>query len=300
MVYSSEPLFGKPGSALAFIVRRFIRIVPLYWLTTTLWILIQRPAFDARTLLESYFFIPFDASGLTIAPLFGVGWTLNFEMFFYAIFSAAIVFRRDVAVVCVTVILLFTLFATRISHTNITAFVFWGDPIVLEFIYGMMIAVAYRRGLRIPAWLGGILCVAGIIAIWHTMPFPPPMTKNRWLVTGAPAAMIFAGMILQPPFEFRIRWLAVLGDASYSIYLWQGMAIATIAQLWPYGLNHIPVEDAMIVGLLATLGLGILSFRYIEIPASKWLRNIAASSLNASPAVISAPPEIVVTESRMR
>ncbi len=36
IVYSSEKLFGQNGGALAFLRRRLIRIVPLYWFSSTI------------------------------------------------------------------------------------------------------------------------------------------------------------------------------------------------------------------------------------------------------------------------
>ena len=36
MYYTSSNAFGQPGGAMSFMIRRLIRIVPLYWLFTTL------------------------------------------------------------------------------------------------------------------------------------------------------------------------------------------------------------------------------------------------------------------------
>ena len=40
MVYTSAPLFAAPGGPQQFLVRRAIRIVPLYWLATTFYIVL--------------------------------------------------------------------------------------------------------------------------------------------------------------------------------------------------------------------------------------------------------------------
>jgi len=55
MVYASEPMFGQRGATRHFLVRRIIRIVPLYWGLTTLVVL--RHGFPPN-LLGSYLFIP--------------------------------------------------------------------------------------------------------------------------------------------------------------------------------------------------------------------------------------------------
>ena len=79
-----------------FLFRRFVRIIPVYWLltTTTVAVMLVAPSavqsgrFDSIHVLSSYLFIP------TVHPLTGMmepvlipGWTLNYEMFFYIIFE---------------------------------------------------------------------------------------------------------------------------------------------------------------------------------------------------------------------
>ena len=82
MVYSSEKLFGEPGAPRIFLARRIARIVPIYWVTTAVDVWIENKAFDLQYVLKSFFFIPYAQPSGQIVPVFGVGWTLNFEMFF--------------------------------------------------------------------------------------------------------------------------------------------------------------------------------------------------------------------------
>lgn len=73
----SAPNFG---SVRPFLIKRFLRIAPLYFLVTTIFILIQGIN-DERSALFSYLFISqlFDGS----KPVFKLGWTLEYEMLFY-------------------------------------------------------------------------------------------------------------------------------------------------------------------------------------------------------------------------
>jgi peptidoglycan/LPS O-acetylase OafA/YrhL len=276
MVYSSENLFGKPWAAKEFLARRVARVVPLYWVTMALWIWLQQEPFDAVTLLKSYFFIPYVRPSGNVLPLYGIGWTLNFEMFFYVLFAAAIMLCRNTAVAIVCATLLAAVLLGGTFHPTITALAFWTDPIVLEFAFGMVLAVLYRRGLRIPAWLGALFCVAGAIAIWHASPSMP--SGDRWLTCGVPAAMIFFGLVFQPPLRLSIRWLSALGDASYSIYLLHGLVISCLNWLWPIGLNRwFAVQDVIIGGFLFMIAAALLSYRFFEMPVSRWLRRTLAS-----------------------
>ena len=104
MVYASERMFGRAGGQLQFITRRLIRIVPLYWLVTPLYLVMALaiPAFEksysVASVVASYLFIPWPRLDGIMQPLVGQGWTLNYEMFFYAIFAAAILAPRRIAV----------------------------------------------------------------------------------------------------------------------------------------------------------------------------------------------------------
>src|SRR5215467_2504234 len=99
MVYSSESLFGRPNAPATFLLRRIVRIVPLYWLMTSVMLayVLARgfgPSDASPQLaLASYFFIPYRRPSGAMDPLYGIGWTLNYEMFFYVVFAVAMAAR---------------------------------------------------------------------------------------------------------------------------------------------------------------------------------------------------------------
>ena len=107
MVHASQRLFGEAGAAKTFLLRRLFRIVPLYWAVTTLFLLamLATPALlssDAPTLVEivkSYLFVPYAKAGAEMMqPVYKLGWTLNYEMFFYGLFGLVIWMPLDRAV----------------------------------------------------------------------------------------------------------------------------------------------------------------------------------------------------------
>ena len=83
----------KSEQAKSFILRRLIRIVPIYWFYTSLMVLammlfssiLKSNKLEFDHLIASIFFIPWPhpTTG-AIRPVLGQGWTLNYEMFFYA------------------------------------------------------------------------------------------------------------------------------------------------------------------------------------------------------------------------
>src|SRR5260370_23946480 len=100
---------------------------------------------------------------------------------------------------------------------------FWSDPIVIEFLFGMWLAIAYRGGVQF-SWLTSVaLCAVGVVAIWFSSAGNPPTSSLRALQWGLPMAFLFAGLVLGPTslssHGLLSRCLLTLGEASYSIYL---------------------------------------------------------------------------------
>lgn len=85
--------FENPVEPLSFMRRRLARIVPLYWVATALVFAIALAAPqlagnvkpDWLHLAHSLLFLPYGSNGDITAPILVVGWTLNFEMFFYVL-----------------------------------------------------------------------------------------------------------------------------------------------------------------------------------------------------------------------
>ncbi len=252
MVYSSGQLFGKSDSLYIFFMRRIARVVPIYWLTMSIDLFLERKPLSLTNLFGSYFFVPFMESDGSIVPLYGVGWTLNFEMFFYCVFSIMIMFRRSIAILGVSTVLFSMMVLENLLQTPPIPVIFWSDPIVFEFIFGMLLAVIYRRGIRLPLPICLAMIVAGVCAVWWPSPSMPPLgwwvspSGSRFLFWGIPATMVVAGAILQRrslPFAVP-RPIEILGNASYSVYLVHILVFNSILILWPYGLNTFPIGSA--------------------------------------------------------
>jgi hypothetical protein len=158
MVYSSEALFAAPGASRIFFARRLLRIVPLYWAMTLLLIGfylvigmdLTKLGISAGSIVASFAFLPYPRISGEMIPVYDLGWTLNCEMFFYAVFACAIVLPRRRAVLCI--VFLFAALATLnlMSGPFPQPLAFWCDPLILEFCFGMLIALAYRAGVRLP------------------------------------------------------------------------------------------------------------------------------------------------------
>lgn len=93
--YIANNLNDGAASSWEFIVKRICRVIPLYYIITLL-----SPGKTLHSLYNvgrSLLFIPLDGS--KTGPMYGyasifVGWTLNYEMLFYAMVAIAIMFGR--------------------------------------------------------------------------------------------------------------------------------------------------------------------------------------------------------------
>src|ERR1041385_2180302 len=110
MVYSSERLFGRADAPRIFMLRRIARIVPLYWAMTLVvlaYFLLAHgrdmlfALYPPGNILASFLFYPYPRGDGALVPLHALGWTLNYEMFFYVVFAALICLSREIAVTAI-------------------------------------------------------------------------------------------------------------------------------------------------------------------------------------------------------
>lgn len=290
MVYASERLFGGRGAAREFLARRILRIVPLYWATSLAalaYILARQRASDlvphavfAKWTAASFLFIPYARTNGEMSPLNGVGWTLNYEMFFYAVFALAIALPRRAAVTAVTLLFAaMVLVGLRFGPLPEPA-AFWCDPLILEFVFGMLIALAMREGVRLPSWLahGIILGGCAVFLVAEQIGEAP-----RVLHFGLPSALIIAGLTLNASWSGTAspgrlaRVFLFLGDASYSIYLVHPFAL-TAPRLLHFGLagdGVAPPSQPWLYAALqlaAALAAGVIVHLAVELPITRALR----------------------------
>ena len=274
MTVSSRHLVDEPLGWLTFLKNRIVRIVPLYWLLTTLKLLAVlgasglalRSQLNLDFVISSYAFLPLVDSAGHFRPLLPVGWTLTFEFLFYFVFSIALARGADAMRVVLPVfagIALIALFRTEFWPTWTVLF----DPIVLEFVLGVAIAKMTLAGIRLTPAFSLFLLFAGFSLIFS---FAPETDNLRVLVWGLPAAMIVvASVSLERDLGQSIpRWLSAVGDSSYSLYLSHGFFLATLGA----SLGHLHwsgpyVEFATtIVGVVGCSLISVALYRVVEKP----------------------------------
>jgi exopolysaccharide production protein ExoZ len=285
MVVASRNMFQKPGAASLFLRKRISRIVPIYWLVTSVFILIAwlRPAFlnsafpTLTEIAKSYFFIPYlkVADGL-VQPIYKLGWTLNYEMMFYCAFALVIMMPMRRALLVLSAAFLMIVAFGLIVAPPPGMLSFWSSTLILEFVAGMWIGYALLKNIRISASLGIVLIVAGMALLISFDLLAMNQDKMRVLGFGLPAALIAVGAALGfsqlDASNLPIRLMAALGNASYALYLchpfavrffrlvWEKTGALTIFGPWIY------VATATIAAAVAAL----LIYRFVEKPMTAW------------------------------
>ena len=123
----------------------------------------------------------------------------------------------------------------RAALTLPLPFAYWFDPIILEFCFGMAIALAYRAGLRLSPAFVWLLILAAIAAFAATTVWGAS-APWRALAWGAPSAAIVAALVLSSrvaPAGPVGRVFGFLGDASYSIYLTHPLVFPVVGWILP-------------------------------------------------------------------
>lgn len=137
-----------------FFTKRLVRIVPMYWLFTfgVSFLALMYPnllrsaTFDIQHIIASFFFFPYWTESTGFSPILKLGWTLNFEMFFYFVFFVAMrlshIHRAFVASAILILIVMLLRLIEFYSETSFLAF--YSSTVSFEFIFGMVIGVLYK------------------------------------------------------------------------------------------------------------------------------------------------------------
>jgi exopolysaccharide production protein ExoZ len=251
----------KGARPLSFFKDRLLRVAPLYWIATAALIavglvgLAPYLVLDPARIATSFAFVPYGEvkAGRMLLPILPVGWTLNIEMLFYTVFALILVLPRF-RMTALTCVIGGLVLAGMIYHPG-SPFVAWTHPILLEFVMGGWVGMAWarpqRRRLIVPSLLLAMLP-------WLFL------SSGR---TGALVTLILMAVLLCEARGAGIpKWrpLLLLGDASYSIYLWQVFALQFVFVLGRH--FHISPTLLAITASLGAIGGGIIAYLLIERP----------------------------------
>jgi exopolysaccharide production protein ExoZ len=276
-----------------FFRRRLIRVVPFYWAATLVVFAVVTVApqvFRTTTssiphLVTSLLFIPHELKG-EMQPTLLLGWSLNFEMFFYVLFALALrISQKWSPVISVGWIVAFVLAIHGFASGNpITDF--YARPIVLEFCFGIGVFYLFRwcsahkaSLVQIPGlkWLLLLILVGSLVALnvfeeYYRNDIP------RYLVAGIPSFFIVASaLLLERLYGLATsnRLIYLLGESSYIIYLVHPYIVFTVLRVVVKGSSTMssPALVVLIAALLAlTSAIAIAIHTWFEKPVMAYLR----------------------------
>ncbi|WP_242137505.1 acyltransferase [Sphingomonas sp. TREG-RG-20F-R18-01] len=305
---------GRTVSPSRFAVSRIIRIVPLYWTFTIALFLgaviapnvIRSTTTDLAPLLKSLFFVPYEPYGpawarrTQVSPLLFTGWTLNYEMFFYAIFALSLflrnVFWQRAAVLAVLGVLVVIGLVGRPTGFLMK---FYTASLLLEFAYGMVLGMFAEQWLRLirnrgVAWA---LVAVGLSLLLAMMAIFPVSIRGYVLGPFALLTVVGALALERQGVAVRSRLWLLLGAASYAIYLVHLLSTVIVVK----ALAHVPVPGPAgvtvrgVTTVVAACGIGVAIHLLYERPLGRWLQErlpprIGRAAGKIAPPVIPAMP----------
>lgn len=295
--HSSSKLLNLENPLLTFVKNRFYRVVPLYFLYTTaiVGVLLVFPQglketkFDFWQIITSYLFVPYARYDGRVAPVLSLGWTLNYEVYFYALFAFCMYWqRKHLAPVAAGLLVLLSVAGTFIPDSAPTAFQVWTKSIIIEFAFGILIAWAYERNavtIKKSGIAVAILLFFGFSGLYLLNVPDQAIALPRFISAGFPSAVIVAAVVLFLPehLESRLSGLLVsLGDSSYSLYLSHRFVLRpvqlVVVKLFAVGsyLGWLYVALASVIALI----IGHMSFLILEKPILNYFKSRTGGSRN--------------------
>ena len=291
-------------SATDFLRRRFIRVVPMYWLATLLAAglafvdpqAFKTTVYDGTQLLLSLAFVPFyNPASHGLHPLYKLGWTLNYEMFFYVCFALLAFMGVRARVVWLTVAFATLTVLGLVFKPQAAIPQFYTSFMPLAFCAGAWLGVATLRGklAHLSVLVTLAIALIGVAGLVEGFAWGNDLIEDGGAFIGF-AVFASALVLLAVRVEALLPRIAVLehiGDASYSIYLSHIYVVAIISGVAFKLLDPNNLLADWTIALLTTVGgcaAGWVLYRAVEKPVLGLVTALLGARRKAA-AVASAP-----------
>jgi peptidoglycan/LPS O-acetylase OafA/YrhL len=286
MVYTTS---SHPPTAGEFVRSRIARIVPIYWLITLVVYLLalivpsvlKSTRAEPLDLVRSLLFVPYRRADGEVAPVLFVGWTLNYEMFFYTLFALGLLAKRylyGLASVVACLVVLSVIGAVARPSGVLASF--YTQSRMIEFGLGMLIGIFATRSAQRSSTPGGLIptLALGGLGFAAMLVLPLMWPSAPMLITAGLAAAVVvwaavgaerSGLAVRSVFIFSV------GDASYVLYLTH--AFVTVAA-WKLIGAHLSRGSATALAAVGTAMICVQGacwlHRVLELPVSRAARRL--------------------------
>ena len=274
-----------------FFRRRVLRIVPPYWFFTILLYLaaLKIPQLMGSTranvvdLLKSLFFIPFTKGSGLIQPLLFVGWSLNYEMFFYLALAIGLLLHKRHAAWIGAAIVLATMLACMPFASHSIPAQFYSRDISIEFLLGILsyhlcraVSSHRARSLRLPALAVCVISALLLIAIQGIFPRDIfPFNSSRVLTLGTLSFLLVtsASLLSQADWDTQFAPLVLIGDASFILYLIHPYCEYSLDRFLSSRLHWLKRDTASgaFVGVTLSILVAVVLHLFCELPSVRLL-----------------------------
>ena len=247
------------NSGFNFFRARAIRIIPIYWIFTTVsFIILTLGSFQTeyKLFFQSLLFVVDPNFRL---PILAVGWTLQYVMFFYLLFALVLAFCKHKRFLILSLLLMTTVI---LQPSRI---------IILEFIFGGIGYLLYNFN-SFKKFKVVIFCSSFSLYLLSFFAIADSFAKNyRVVFFGIPAFLMVASFA---SIKLPKKSLQTTGSYSYSLYLIHFPLLSIYFKLMSsFDLKLFPVWLLIFGAVISCNAAAFITWKYIEAPLTKYLIN---------------------------
>lgn len=261
-----------------YLKKRLYRIYPMYWIASIAFIglaLITGTGdyriHDPRIVIKGLLLIPQHPW-----PILGVGWTLVHEVFFYCVFALCLfLFSRIVFLYFCVFVFLFICVFQQFNIVHIRPFEFLLSPFNALFLIGVFTAFFTEKtsaNARFVFFVFGIAFFACLGAIKNI--YCIELGTMSWLF-GVSSALILIGSGTEKIEKIFKNKLQLIGNASYSIYLFHYPILSATAKLLTiiHASIFMSISALFCIITITAIGACLCIYSLIESPINKKIKN---------------------------
>jgi peptidoglycan/LPS O-acetylase OafA/YrhL len=295
--------YNGVSQGIHFLTKRFVRINPVYYIATGLCLglyILQLQVYNISfakdfnksmsSLMDAILVVPPSGDINKFKPLLILGWTLSFEWLFYAFFFILILCNVKRKTLFLPGLLLILIILGQLLKPSDLRLQFLTNPIMLEFILGVIICQWYVYSEKIPVFIGTACLSIGIIGYmlltrfgfgnvyYYLSTIDGTNSINRVLLWGIPSSCVVAGCIILEKNGrlYRLwnnQWALLGGNASYSIYLLHYTVFGLLMLLYTKTGFFLPSDVMIWFQMIVVTAISIGFYKLVEKPLLRYMHN---------------------------